>query len=241
MKAAALGYQQILWLYGEEHRLTEVGTMNLFVALEHEDGSESYCCRSFLCDYSQKLSAATELVTPPLEDSRSHLFPSRSSRQHNLTPSPAVILPGVTRDSVLSLARGHADGSLSLDGLPKKFKVSERNMTSESVMAVEGGLLADAWLHFKVPEIVEASAKGTLKEIFGSGTVSRVRVRNRRSQKVGAETGFLQAAIVSCVEGIGYQDKLVPVPCGSDGRECGCGPISSQLLIADLHGTLSSR
>lgn len=40
MKAAALGYQQILWLYGEEHRLTEVGTMNLFVALEHEDGSK---------------------------------------------------------------------------------------------------------------------------------------------------------------------------------------------------------
>lgn len=40
MKAAALGYQQILWLYGAEHRLTEVGTMNLFAAFEHEDGSE---------------------------------------------------------------------------------------------------------------------------------------------------------------------------------------------------------
>ncbi|GAA5974199.1 hypothetical protein JCM21900_004072, partial [Sporobolomyces salmonicolor] len=44
-------------------------------------------------------------------------------------------------------------------------------------------------------ELVEASKNGTLKEVFGSGT----------------------AAIVSCVEGIGYQDELVHVPCGADG------------------------
>lgn len=47
-KAAALGYQQILWLYGEEHRLTEVGTMNLFVVLEDKDGSELPCFRRLL-------------------------------------------------------------------------------------------------------------------------------------------------------------------------------------------------
>jgi len=37
-QAAALGYQQILWLFGPEHRLTEVGTMNLFVAIKKDDG-----------------------------------------------------------------------------------------------------------------------------------------------------------------------------------------------------------
>ena len=41
-KAAALGYQQILWLYGAEHRLTEVGTMNLFIVIEDKDGSEAF-------------------------------------------------------------------------------------------------------------------------------------------------------------------------------------------------------
>jgi branched-chain amino acid aminotransferase len=40
MEAATRGYQQNLWLFGEEHWLTEVGTMNLFVALKTEDGGE---------------------------------------------------------------------------------------------------------------------------------------------------------------------------------------------------------
>ncbi|GAA5891193.1 hypothetical protein JCM8208_002534 [Rhodotorula glutinis] len=134
-QAAALGYQQILWLFGPEHRLTEVGTMNLFVGLRKDDGS-------------------LELVTPPLED---------------------MILPGVTRDSVLALARDHASGKRKLAGLPDKFTVSERNLT--------------------MSELVEASRNGSLSEVFGSGT----------------------AAIVSCVDGIGYEGELVKVPCGEDG------------------------
>lgn len=40
-QAAALGYQQILWLYGPDHELTEVGTMNLFVVLEDANGGAS--------------------------------------------------------------------------------------------------------------------------------------------------------------------------------------------------------
>ncbi|GAA6000699.1 uncharacterized protein JCM10292_000551 [Rhodotorula paludigena] len=135
-QAAALGYQQILWLFGPEHRLTEVGTMNLFLSL------------------SSPSSDAVEVVTPPLED---------------------MILPGVTRDSILTLLRDHASGKNKLDGLPEKLIVSERNIT--------------------MPEVAEAAKNGTLREIFGSGT----------------------AAIVSCVDGIGYKDELVPVPCGSDG------------------------
>ncbi|GAA5859040.1 hypothetical protein JCM8547_003979 [Rhodosporidiobolus lusitaniae] len=134
-KAAALGYQQILWLFGEEHRLTEVGTMNLLAGRKAEDG-------------------VLELITPPLED---------------------MILPGVTRDSVLSLARGHASGKKRLEGLPEKFRVVERNMT--------------------MPEIVKWSKDGSLTEMFGTGT----------------------AAIVSTIDGIGYQDELVKVPVGKDG------------------------
>ena len=32
------GCQQVLWLYGEDHIMTEVGTMNLFVYLINKDG-----------------------------------------------------------------------------------------------------------------------------------------------------------------------------------------------------------
>ncbi|ODN74068.1 branched-chain amino acid aminotransferase [Cryptococcus amylolentus CBS 6039] len=48
-EAAKEGYSQNLWLLGPEHALTEVGTMNLFVAFKQADGT-------------------VELVTPPLDD-----------------------------------------------------------------------------------------------------------------------------------------------------------------------------
>ena len=71
---------------------------------------------------------ALELVTPPLD---------------------GMILPGVTRDSVLSLARGHVAKTLPLKGLPEKFIVSERPVTMKEVRA--------------------ASKNGTLVELFGAG------------------------------------------------------------------------
>lgn len=40
-EAAKEGYSQNLWLLGPEHALTEVGTMNLFVALKKVDGCKS--------------------------------------------------------------------------------------------------------------------------------------------------------------------------------------------------------
>lgn len=75
----------------------------------------------------------TELVTPPLRD---------------------IILPGVTRDSVLSLAKDHSSGKLNIDGLPKEFKVSERNLT--------------------MPQIRDLQQQGKLKEMFGTGTAAVV-------------------------------------------------------------------
>ncbi|TIA85148.1 hypothetical protein E3P99_04065, partial [Wallemia hederae] len=48
-EAAEKGYDQNLWLFGEEEQLTEVGTMNLFIVIRNDAGE-------------------TEIVTPPLGD-----------------------------------------------------------------------------------------------------------------------------------------------------------------------------
>lgn len=39
-EAAKQGFQQVLWLYGDDHQLTEVGTMNVFVLMINERGGE---------------------------------------------------------------------------------------------------------------------------------------------------------------------------------------------------------
>lgn len=83
MAAAAKGYTQVLWLFGPQREVTEVGTMNLFVHWKNSDGVE-------------------ELVTAPLD---------------------GTILPGVTRDSIIHLARE--------EGLT----VSERTYTMDELAA----------------------------------------------------------------------------------------------------------
>lgn len=113
-EAAKRGYSQNLWLLGPEHELTEVGTMNLFVAFRKPDGT-------------------VELVTPPLKD---------------------IVLPGVTRDSTLALAREHASGKTRIPGLPDKLEVSERKLVMQ--------------------DLVDAEKNGTLVEVFGTGTAAVV-------------------------------------------------------------------
>nr|SVE75091.1 EOG090X051P [Daphnia dolichocephala] len=78
-----LGHQQVLWLYGADHQLTEVGTMNIFLFMLNKQGER-------------------ELVTPPLD---------------------GLILPGVTRLSLLELAREW-----------KEFRVVERTITMAEVL-----------------------------------------------------------------------------------------------------------
>nr|VWP00595.1 Zn(2)-C6 fungal-type domain-containing protein [Ganoderma boninense] len=112
--AAQQGYVQNLWLHGPEHHITEVGTMNAFVAFKRDNG-------------------VTELVTPPLD---------------------GIILPGVTRDSVLALARDHAAGVLKIPELTDKLVVSERPVTMKEVKA--------------------AAQSGELVEFFGVGTAAVV-------------------------------------------------------------------
>ncbi|KAB0800491.1 hypothetical protein PPYR_06231 [Photinus pyralis] len=64
-KAVRKGCQQVLWLYGEDHQITEVGTMNIFMLYVNEQGEKV-------------------LATPPLN---------------------GLILPGVTRQSIIELAQ----------------------------------------------------------------------------------------------------------------------------------------
>lgn len=77
--------------------------------------------------------AVTELVTPSLD---------------------GMILPGVTRDSVLTLARNHASGVKRLQGLPDAMKISERPIN--------------------MGEIIQSSKEGRLVELFGTGTAAVV-------------------------------------------------------------------
>ncbi|XP_041820249.1 branched-chain-amino-acid aminotransferase, cytosolic [Chelmon rostratus] len=77
-EAGDYGCQQVLWLYGDDHQITEAGTMNIFLHWINEDGEE-------------------ELATPPLD---------------------GIILPGVTRQSVLELTKKWGE-----------FKVTERYLT----------------------------------------------------------------------------------------------------------------
>uniref|UniRef100_A0A8R1Y148 Branched-chain-amino-acid aminotransferase n=2 Tax=Onchocerca TaxID=6281 RepID=A0A8R1Y148_ONCVO len=64
--ATSKNCQQVLWLFGEKQWITEVGSMNIFIYWENEQGDN-------------------ELLTAPLYD--------------------GLILPGITRESVLHLAR----------------------------------------------------------------------------------------------------------------------------------------
>lgn len=82
-RAIKKGYQQVLWLYGPDHQVTEVGTMNIFVFYLDEFGGENvhfYLIKTlftYLFFFADKV-----LVTPSLS---------------------GLILPGVTRQSILQL------------------------------------------------------------------------------------------------------------------------------------------
>eukprot|EP00842_Homolaphlyctis_polyrhiza_P001029 jgi/Hompol1/1927/HPOL_005795-RA len=89
VEVAKKGYQQILWLFGDNDNISEVGTMNFFMLWTNENGVK-------------------ELRTPPLD---------------------GTILPGVTRDSILTLAREW-----------NEFKVVEGEIPMQSVLkALEEG------------------------------------------------------------------------------------------------------
>ncbi|PWZ02908.1 putative BAT2-branched-chain-amino-acid transaminase [Testicularia cyperi] len=116
------GYHQVLWLFGPDHQLTEVGAMNLFVVFRDQS--------------SDSPSTKYEVATADLAD--------------------GTILPGVTRDSILSLLRSYQQGQLAIEGLPapQNITVSERKVTMD--------------------EIIDKAEHGLIAEVFGSGTAAVV-------------------------------------------------------------------
>ena len=106
-EASKKGYSQVLWLFGPNDEITEVGAMNVFFYLVNKETGRK------------------ELVTAPLDR--------------------GDILPGVTRDSILYLARHWQDTDVD---------VSER------------------WVTMK--EVQEAAEEGRLLEAFGAGTAAVV-------------------------------------------------------------------
>lgn len=132
--------------------MTEVGTMNLFIALKNKETGQK------------------ELVTAPLD---------------------GTILEGVTRDSVLALARERL--------VPKGWTVSERKI--------------------RMSEVAEASEEGRLIEVFGAGTaaiVSPVRTISYRGKMVDCglkkneEAGEVALQMKNWIEGIQYGDEEHP-------------------------------
>ncbi|KXS14734.1 branched-chain amino acid aminotransferase II [Gonapodya prolifera JEL478] len=96
VRAEGEGFQQCLWVWGEERVVTEVGASNFFIFWTNESGEK-------------------ELVTPSLDD--------------------GLILPGVTRASVLHLAQSW-----------NEFKVTERRVCMpELVKAVEEGRVMECF------------------------------------------------------------------------------------------------
>jgi branched-chain amino acid aminotransferase len=102
-EARARGYDQILWLFGQDGTVTEAGASNFFVIWRSREGK-------------------LQLVTAPLGDK--------------------IILDGVTRRSVIELAKERLAGNSSLEAL----EVVERKYTmNEIVDAVEEGRIVEAF------------------------------------------------------------------------------------------------
>ena len=144
-EAASRGYQQNLWLFGEEGNITEVGTMNVFFVFKDGAGKK-------------------ELVTAPLD---------------------GTILEGVTRESILALAREKLN--------PDEWTVSERYCT--------------------IHEVAEKAEKGELVEAFGAGTaavVSPIKEIGWRGKDInvplqeGKQTGPLTEAVAGWISDIQY-------------------------------------
>jgi branched-chain amino acid aminotransferase len=94
------GYSQILWLYGLEEYVTEVGAMNVFFLFEKSNDA----------DDGNTKKKRYELVTPPLTN--------------------GDILPGVTRQSIIELTSTWKNNNVdeeydSLDVVERSLSMSE--------------------------------------------------------------------------------------------------------------------
>lgn len=104
-EARSRGFDQVLWLFGEDSSVTEAGASNFFVV------------------WKNKSTGRTEIVTAPLEE--------------------RIILEGVTRASILDMARERL--SKSIDGLDEVDVVERKFTMAEIASAHEEGRLIEAF------------------------------------------------------------------------------------------------
>lgn len=144
--AAEQGYSQVLWLFGENEEITEVGAMNVFFYLINEETQQP------------------ELVTAPL--------------------TRGDILPGVTRDSILHLARSWGD-----------FQVSERYATMPEIIKAS-----------KDGRLIEAFGAGTAAVVTPISSICH----KGQDIEISADTGELTKRIWNEITGIQYGKKEGP-------------------------------
>ena len=124
--------QQVLFLFGDDHRVTEVGSMNVFVVLRTTSGQ-------------------VELVTAPLSGD---------------------ILPGVTRRSILDLARADP-ASVGVDVVSERvFTMPEVVAASRGRSAARGGGAGTAAVVCPVREVVYQGTSIDVPTGGGAGPVA---------------------------------------------------------------------
>ncbi len=119
---------QILWLFGPDHQITEVGAMNIFFLI-------------------RKATGGVELVTAPL--------------------TRGDILEGVTRSSILDIARSWSVGSGPLHDIYGDVEVNERWLTmGEVVQARNENRVRTLFVARRVFYVLEASSCSSFCFLF---------------------------------------------------------------------------
>jgi branched-chain amino acid aminotransferase len=161
MQAIQRGYQQNLWCIDESAFtpaakggpvLQECGQMNLFIVFKDKDGRGDDGEGVLEVELATP-GLETETILPGVTVSRPWVFDGGLVDCRLISHLPGTLSPR-QRDSVLALARQHADGTLSLPFIPSsyKVKVSERQIL--------------------LSELVERSRNGEVLEVFGTGTAA---------------------------------------------------------------------
>lgn len=136
----SMGYDQVLWLFGPECRITEAGSTNVFVIWRTQQGK-------------------LQLVTPPLTD--------------------GLILPGITRRSILELARERLSGEKEQD-----IEGSGIKQRLEPIEVVE--------TDFTIFDLILAKNEGRLMSAFATGTANfilPITEINFRGQQIDIDAG----------------------------------------------------
>ena len=140
--AAKRGAQQVLWLYGKDHNITEVGTMNVFIFWDNEKGGK----QSFFFHFRRIMVWWRVIYVVPFfceilkaalwELFLTYLLYFSPPEKELLTPplESGLILPGVTRRSILDMARQWVSFTSSIRHSENVYPVSlnDRHMTQVS-------------------------------------------------------------------------------------------------------------